>query len=72
MGISFNSCGENYEVVKKCFVSGFFLNAAILHSDGYKILAAPPTAKSIATIHPSSVLFSKKPICILYNESVGT
>jgi len=55
--------------VRRSFVTGFFTNAAVLQPDGdYKTVAD----NKVVSIHPSSVLFNKKPPCVLYNELIMT
>lgn len=57
------------EVVRKCFVTGFFLNVATLQPDGgYRTLGD----KQPVHLHPSSVLFSRKVPAVLFNELVLT
>lgn len=69
LGIERKSCGENTETIRRCLTSGFFLKAAVRQEDGlYKTLVGNKLAK----IHPSSVLFTKKPLCVLYNQLVMT
>ena len=69
IGIEEKSCGSDVEKVKRCFVSGFFLNVAILQPDlSYKNLVD----HKVVYVHPSSCLFQKKIHCVLYNESVLT
>ena len=55
--------------IRKCILSGFFMNCARLHRDGvYK------TAKYRLNvrIHPSSVLNKDEPDCVIYHELVLT
>jgi hypothetical protein len=74
------------QTIRRCLTSGFFLKAAVRQEDGlYKTLVGnkvPPTSApqqapsrslfpgQLAKIHPSSVLFTKKPLCVLYNQLV--
>ncbi|KAJ3170754.1 putative ATP-dependent RNA helicase dhr2 [Geranomyces variabilis] len=70
-GIDANvSCGtDNYEAVLKCFLSGCFQNVAMRTPDGsYKTLVG----NQAVYIHPSSVLFLKKPDAVVYNELMHT
>ncbi|KAI8922524.1 P-loop containing nucleoside triphosphate hydrolase protein [Powellomyces hirtus] len=62
------SCGtDNLEAVLKCFLSGCFQNVAMRTPDGsYKTLVG----NQAVYIHPSSVLFLKKPDAVVYNELV--
>jgi ATP-dependent RNA helicase DHX8/PRP22 len=70
LGIRRVSAGNsNIEAVLRCLVSGFFIKAAVRQQDGlYKTLVG----NKIVRIHPSSVLFSRRPICVLYNHLVFT
>jgi len=68
VGIPSQSCGDN-ERIKKCFACGFFLQAAARQEDGqYKTLVG----NKIVSIHPSSVMFSRKPPYVLYHQLVFT
>ncbi|KYQ94232.1 DEAD/DEAH box helicase [Tieghemostelium lacteum] len=59
------SCQSDYERIRKCFITGFFLNVAVLQPDKkYKTMA---DNKEIQ-IHPSSFLFNVNPQYILFNE----
>lgn len=62
------SCGTNFENVKKCLLSGFFMQVAKLQRNG-----AYMAFKDIQTvaIHPSSVI-DNKPDWVIYNEFVLT
>ncbi|ORX87728.1 P-loop containing nucleoside triphosphate hydrolase protein [Basidiobolus meristosporus CBS 931.73] len=63
------SCGQDYDVVLKCFLAGFFQNTALLQPDGgYKTVVGGMTVY----IHPASVMFGKKVEAIVYNELVFT
>ncbi|KAG0254858.1 putative ATP-dependent RNA helicase dhr2 [Actinomortierella ambigua] len=63
------SCGHDYEIVLKCFLAGFFQNAALLQPDStYKAVVGGLTVN----IHPSSAMFGKKRAAIMYNELVFT
>jgi len=69
LNIPIVSCGNDLAAVRRSFVTGFFTNAAVLQPDGdYKTVAD----NKVVSIHPSSVLFNKKPPCILYNELILT
>lgn len=57
--------------IRKCFVTGFFANAAKLHADGnYRTLRD----QRIVSIHPTSmyIYLGRSPDWILYHESVLT
>ncbi|KAG0169604.1 putative ATP-dependent RNA helicase dhr2 [Apophysomyces sp. BC1015] len=63
------SCGTDTDAVLKCFLSGFFHNAALLQPDGsYKSVAGSQLVK----IHPGSAMFGKRVEGIMYNELVFT
>ncbi|KAG0235515.1 putative ATP-dependent RNA helicase dhr2 [Actinomortierella wolfii] len=63
------SCEHDYEIVLKCFLAGFFQNAALLQPDStYKAVVGGLTV----SIHPSSAMFGKKRSAIMYNELVFT
>ncbi|KAF7724585.1 putative ATP-dependent RNA helicase dhr2 [Apophysomyces ossiformis] len=63
------SCGNDTDAVLKCFLSGFFRNAALLQPDGsYKSVAGSQLVK----IHPGSAMFGKRVEGIMYNELVFT
>lgn len=65
-----NSCYSEYERVQKCLITGFFLHTAKKQEDGTYVTLVD---SQVAQIHPSStILFSKKPQCLLYNELVST
>uniref|UniRef100_A0A0E0L8V4 RNA helicase n=1 Tax=Oryza punctata TaxID=4537 RepID=A0A0E0L8V4_ORYPU len=69
MGLNLSSCGDDMVLFRRCLTAAFFLNAAIRQPDGsYRALA---TSQSVQ-IHPSSVLFQKKPDCAIFNELVRT
>lgn len=56
--IKLKSCGEEFELVLRSLVSGFFMNTASKGLDGsYKVF----TTGQKLTIHPSSVLFQSPP-----------
>eukprot|EP01132_Coremiostelium_polycephalum_P010062 gene10062-12334_t len=59
------SCMNDFERVRKCFITGFYMNVAVLQPDKkYKTMS---DNKEIF-IHPTSFLFEVKPQYILYNE----
>lgn len=69
MGLKITSCGEDMLSFRRCLAASFFLHAARRQLDGsYKALASGQTV----AIHPSSVLFGKKPDCVVFNELVRT
>jgi HrpA-like RNA helicase len=69
LGIPLVSCGSDYDQVKQCFVSAFFMNVAFLQADKtYRTFFG----QREVSIHPSSVAFSNKPQCIIYDEIIQT
>eukprot|EP01127_Copromyxa_protea_P019135 TRINITY_DN6136_c0_g1_i1.p1 TRINITY_DN6136_c0_g1~~TRINITY_DN6136_c0_g1_i1.p1 ORF type:complete len:700 (-),score=125.38 TRINITY_DN6136_c0_g1_i1:54-2153(-) len=59
----------SYDAVRKCFLSGFFSQTAILMPNGtYQSLLDQRQVH----VHPSSCLFQKKPETIIYHELVFT
>ncbi|KAK9944476.1 hypothetical protein M0R45_010043 [Rubus argutus] len=73
MGLSFASCGDNMLQFRRCLAASFFLKVALKQSDGqYRFLTYDPANELVVQIHPSSVLFGKKPECIVFNELVET
>lgn len=61
------SCGADFDPVLKCFLSGCFQNVAMQTPDG---LYRAVMSNQIVYIHPSSVLFLRKPQAVVYNELV--
>eukprot|EP00887_Chlorella_sp_A99_P005931 scaffold29.g5931.t1 len=69
LSIPRRSCGEDATLLRRALVAGLFPHAARRQMDGsYKVIS---TGQAVA-IHPSSVLCSKKPECIVFNELVRT
>ncbi|KAL3687732.1 hypothetical protein R1sor_014041 [Riccia sorocarpa] len=69
MGLELISCGDDLTQFRRCLTASFFLNAAHKQPDGkYRALSSGQTVG----IHPSSVLFGKKPDCVVFNELVRT
>jgi ATP-dependent RNA helicase DHX8/PRP22 len=63
------SAGRNQLKIRKCIVSGFFMNAAKKDpQEGYKTMVEGQPV----FIHPSSALFNKNPEWVLYHELVLT
>lgn len=67
--IPMKSCGEDMTVVRKCLVGGYFANAARAKADGSYVSVRDNVP---LMIHPSSVLFTRAPPCVLYHEVVTT
>ncbi|RIB24153.1 P-loop containing nucleoside triphosphate hydrolase protein [Gigaspora rosea] len=65
-----STCCENYELLLKCMLCGFFRNSAILQpgNNGYKTVGS----NQVVNIHPSSTLFNKKIEAVMYTELVLT
>ncbi|XP_024084706.1 putative ATP-dependent RNA helicase DHX33 isoform X2 [Cimex lectularius] len=63
------TCGEDVDRVKKCFISGFFMNLAELQRDRKYVTVGK---RQIVSIHPSSVLSGTYPQLILFTELVQT
>ncbi|GAM25782.1 hypothetical protein SAMD00019534_089570 [Acytostelium subglobosum LB1] len=63
------SCGNELERVRRCFITGFFLNVAALQPD--KKYRTMVDNREIH-IHPTSFMFDIKPDYILYNELTVT
>ncbi|GES73943.1 ATP-dependent RNA helicase Prh1 [Rhizophagus clarus] len=70
MGIQTNSsCGNEYEIVLKCMLCGFFRNSATLQpTNNYKTIFSNQNVN----VHPSSALFNKKVEAVMYTELVLT
>ncbi|KAH7404667.1 hypothetical protein KP509_15G036900 [Ceratopteris richardii] len=69
MGLPTMSCKDDWMQFRRCLTAAFFLNAACRQADGsYRALSSGQTV----SIHPSSVLFGKKPDCLVFNELVYT
>ncbi|XP_034230853.1 ATP-dependent RNA helicase DHX33 [Thrips palmi] len=67
--IPLSSCGQNTELVRKCLISGYFMNVAELQREKKYILVE---SKQRVRIHPSSVLHRTLPHYILFSEVVHT
>ncbi|KAI5080413.1 hypothetical protein GOP47_0003596 [Adiantum capillus-veneris] len=69
MGLSTVSCVEEWMQFRRCLTAAFFLNTARRQPDGsYRAMSSGQTV----FVHPSSVLFGKKPDCLIFNELVCT
>ncbi|MCO5599942.1 hypothetical protein L7F22_054049 [Adiantum nelumboides] len=63
------SCGDEWMQFRRCLTASFFLNTACRQPDGsYRAMSSGQTV----VVHPSSVLFGKKPDCLIFNELVCT
>jgi len=63
------SCGENFDPIRKCLLTGFFENLAYLTQEKKYITV---NAKKECKIHPTSTLFHSYPHCVLYTEIIET
>lgn len=63
------SCGENFDLIRKCLLTGFFENLAYITSEKKYITV---NAKKECKIHPNSTLFHSYPHCVLYTEIIET
>lgn len=69
MNLPLHSCGDDTIQFCRCLAASFFLNVATKQPDGtYRDCASG----EVVQIHPSSVLFRKKPDCVIFNEFVQT
>ncbi|KAF5274700.1 hypothetical protein FQA39_LY07092 [Lamprigera yunnana] len=67
--IPISSCGNNTEQVRKCLVTGLFMNVAELHKEKQYITM---DKRQVVNIHPSSVLHGQQPQFVLFTEVVQT
>jgi len=70
-GIGLVSCGADSQKVRKCLVSGYFKNVALMKDDGsYRSCRDG----NIMFVHPSSVMFNRKPETgfVVYHEITET
>lgn len=69
MGFQISSCGDDMVQYRRCLTAAFFLNAAEKLPKGtYRVLGN----NLLVQLHPSSVLFEKKPDCIIFNVLLKT
>ena len=69
LGIKIISAGTDTEKILRGIVGAFFVNAAQRQPDGTYVTVA---SNHTCQIHPSSVLFGKKPPCVVYDELMLT
>ncbi|XP_013101680.1 ATP-dependent RNA helicase DHX33 [Stomoxys calcitrans] len=70
LALQINSCGNNYDQVRKCLLVGLFDNIAELQRDNFYMTI---TGRQRAKIHPSSVFHGKyRPEYIIFSEIVLT
>ncbi|XP_068084607.1 ATP-dependent RNA helicase DHX33 isoform X2 [Anabrus simplex] len=63
------SCKQDYDQVRKCLVTGLFMNIAELQRDRQYTTVG---SRQVVSIHPSSVLFGNQPQYVLFTEVVQT
>jgi len=63
------SCGTDTAAIRKCLVSGLFMNSAELQRDGTYLTL---DSRQTVSIHPSSVLFRCKPAYVVFTELIQT
>lgn len=63
------SCGENFDSIRKCLLTGFFENLAYLTKEKKYVTV---NAKKECKIHPTSTLFHSYPHCVMYTEIIDT
>ncbi|XP_069692432.1 ATP-dependent RNA helicase DHX33-like [Periplaneta americana] len=64
-----SSCGQNLDQVRKCLITGLFMNVAELQREKQYLTVE---SRQAVAIHPSSVLFGSQPHCVLFTEVVQT
>ncbi|KDR10772.1 hypothetical protein L798_15339, partial [Zootermopsis nevadensis] len=64
-----SSCGQNMDQVRKCLVTGLFMNIAELQRERQYLTVE---SRQTVAIHPSSVLYGSQPHCVLFTEVVQT
>ena len=60
---------ETARRVRRCLSAAFFANAAQRQPNGDYVAL---TSREVVAIHPSSVLFSRRVACVLFNELLYT
>jgi len=63
------SCGDNFDPIRKCLLTGFFENLAYINQEKKYVTV---NAKKECKIHPTSTLFHSYPHCVLYTEIIET
>lgn len=70
LALQVNSCGNNFDQVRKCLLVGLFDNIAELQRDNFYLTI---TGRQRAKIHPSSIFHGKyRPEYIIFSEMVLT
>ncbi|KAF7287145.1 hypothetical protein GWI33_002518 [Rhynchophorus ferrugineus] len=64
-----SSCGSEMDQLRKCLLSGLFMNVAELHRDRQYITL---DKRQVTLIHPSSNFHGQQPHCVIYTEVVQT
>ncbi|KAL3280649.1 hypothetical protein HHI36_003885 [Cryptolaemus montrouzieri] len=64
-----SSCGSQMDLLRKCLISGLFMNVAELNRDRQYVALHKRQA---VCIHPSSVLHGQQPHLVLFTEVVQT
>ncbi|KAK7870441.1 hypothetical protein R5R35_000729 [Gryllus longicercus] len=67
--IPMSSCGQDYDQVQKCLITGLFMNIAEIQRERQYMTVG---SRQIVSIHPSSTLFGSQPPCVLFTEVVQT
>uniref|UniRef100_A0A1Y1LTH7 RNA helicase n=2 Tax=Photinus pyralis TaxID=7054 RepID=A0A1Y1LTH7_PHOPY len=63
------SCGNDVEPIRKCLLTGLFMNVAELHKEKQYITL---DKRQVVNIHPSSVIHGQQPKFVLFTEVVQT
>lgn len=64
-----SSCGSQMDQLRKCLLSGLFMNVAELHRDRQYITL---DKRQVTQIHPSSNIHGQQPHCVIFTEVVQT
>lgn len=64
-----SSCGSQIDQLRKCLVTGLFINVAELHRDRQYITL---DKRQVTLIHPSSTLHGQQPHYVIFTEVVQT
>ncbi|XP_018325016.1 ATP-dependent RNA helicase DHX33 [Agrilus planipennis] len=67
--IPISSCEGKLDQIRKCMLTGLFMNVAELHRDRQYIMLSN---KQVVNIHPSSVLHGQQPACVIFTEVIQT
>lgn len=70
LNLQMNSCGKNFNKVRKCLLMGLFDNIAELEQDNFYVTIS---GGQRAKVHPSSVFHGKRqPRYIIFSETTVT